>query len=148
MKVILTCDLANLGKKGDLKSVADGYARNLLIPRGLAVEATPQRLQEWEDKRHHDELKAGRQQRSALELAGRLESRSLLFRMAAGEGGRLFGSVTAADLAGELAKAGFQIDKKKIVLDEPIKHTGVYRVEIKLGPGIRAALNITVEKGE
>ena len=147
MKVILTRDLANLGKKGDLKSVTDGYARNLLIPRGLAVEATAQRLQEWENKRRHEDKRAGRQQQSALELAGRLEGCSLLFKMAAGEGGRLFGSVTAADLAGELAKAGFQVEKKKIILDEPIKHIGVCRVEVKLGPGVKATLNITVEKG-
>lgn len=146
MKIILIEDVAGLGKKGEVKEVAPGYGRNLLIPKGLAEEATPGRLRE----RQHRELvlqqKSSRLEKESRVQAGILEQQVLRFRLAAGEGGRLFGSVTAADIAGELQRVGFDVDKKKIILEEPIKATGRYEISVKLHSGVKAAVVVEVEE--
>lgn len=146
MKVILKQDLPNLGKRGDVKEVADGYARNMLFPRGLAEEATPERLREWEGRKNLIKKKAAQQEAQAQELAGRLEGKVFSFRRPSGDGGRLFGSVTAADLAAALGREGFSLDKKKILLTEPIKTLGNHPVAVRLGPSIKATIVINVEK--
>ena len=126
MKILIE-DVAGLGKKGEVKEVAPGYGRNLLIPKGLAEEATPGRLRE----RQHRELvlqqKSSRLEKESRVQAGILEQQVLRFRLAAGEGGRLFGSVTAADIAGELQRLGFDVDKKKSFSKSRSRPPGVTR---------------------
>lgn len=146
MQVILQQDVPNLGKKGELKDVAPGYARNHLLPRSLAVEATPQRIRDWEQRKDKLEAENRRQEEHARELAGKISDLKLIFKMPAGEGGRLFGSVTPADIAGKLKEAGFDVDKKKIEIEEPIKSLGSYKVATRLYPGVKTDLEVMVEK--
>ncbi len=148
MQVILEQDVPNLGKKGELKDVARGYARNHLLPRGLAVEATPQRLREWQQRQEKEEALNRELEEKAREQAVKLSQKELTFKMSAGEGGRLFGSVTAADIADQLAREGFEADKKKIELSEQIKSVGNYTVEVRLHPGIKAEILVRVEAEE
>ncbi len=148
MQVILEQDIPNLGKKGELKEVARGYARNHLLPRGLAVEATPHRLREWEQRQEKEEALNRELEEKAREQAEKLLSKELHFKMPAGEGGRLFGSVTATDVADRLSAEGFEIDKKKIELSDQIKSVGSYTAEIRLHSGIRADILIKVEAEE
>ncbi|NMD42449.1 MAG: 50S ribosomal protein L9 [Firmicutes bacterium] len=145
MKIILKEDIPGLGEKGEVKDVAPGYGRNLLIPRGLAVEATPGRLRELQQQEQVLERKRERLKEESLVLAERLEQMEIRFRMAAGEGGRLFGSVTAADIAAELHKLGFSVEKKKVILEEPIKAAGRYEITVKLHSGVKAAVAVEVE---
>ncbi len=144
MKVILQKDVPSLGKKGELKEVAPGYARNHLLPRHLAVEATPQRLKEWEQKKEVLQAEAQRQEEEARSKAARLAGLELVFKMPAGEGGRLFGSVTPADLAAKLSEAGFNLDKKKLEINEPIKHLGDFTAAARLYPGVKADIKVRV----
>ena len=147
MKVILKEDIPGLGEKGEIKEVAPGYGRNLLIPKGLAEEATPGRLKELQ---HQEQVLKRKKQRLLEESqvqAERLAQQELRFRLAAGEGGRLFGSVTAADIAGELQRLGFNVDKKKVILEEPIKATGRYEITVKLYSGVQAEVVVEVEEG-
>lgn len=146
MKVILKEDIPKLGNKGDLKDVAPGYARNHLIPRSLAVEATPQRLREWQQRQEKEKRLNIQQEEEARALAVNISQTELVFNMPAGDGGRLFGSVTAADIALKLSESGFSVDKKKIDLPEPIKSVGTYKAHIRLHPGIKADLTLKVDK--
>jgi large subunit ribosomal protein L9 len=146
VKVILKQDLPKLGKKGEVKEVAEGYARNMLFPRGLAEEATAQRLKELERYSERQQSKNKRLESESLARAEQLNQLAVTFKLAAGEGGRLFGSVTAADIAEELNKLGYAVDKKKISLAEPIKAVGSHPVLIKLHQGIKAEIIVQVEK--
>jgi large subunit ribosomal protein L9 len=146
MKVILKEDIPKLGNKGDLKDVAPGYARNHLIPRSLAVEATPQRLREWQQRQEKEKRINQQQEGEARALAEKIAQAELVFNMPAGDGGRLFGSVTAADIALKLSEAGFSVDKKKLDLPEPIKSVGTYKVFVRLYPGVKADLTLRVDK--
>ncbi len=146
MKVILLEDVTGLGKKGEVKDVAPGYGRNLLIPKGLAEEATEGRLREQQHRELVLQKKSSRLEKESRERAEILEQQVITFRLAAGEGGRLFGSVTAADIAGELQRLGFDVDRKKIVLEEPIKATGRYGVTVKLYTGVKAVVTVVVEE--
>lgn len=145
MKVILQQDVKGHGKKGQLIDVSDGFARNFLLPRGLAVKASAANINvlktQQAAKAHH--LETERQKAEAL--SEKLSSISLRISVKAGEGGRLFGSVTAKEIAQELkARHGIDIDKRKIVLDAPIKAYGSYEVPIRLYPEITAKLSLTV----
>ena len=146
MKVILIKDVPGLGKQGDIKEVAAGYARNLLLPRRLAEEATPKRLREREREMALQQQRSRRQEEQSRELAGSLEQRIFTIKAPAGEGGRLFGSVTSADIAEVLQQAGVEIEKKKIELKEPIKTLGEHRVVVRLAGGVKAEITIAVEK--
>ena len=143
-KVILLETVEKLGKPGDQVTVAGGYARNFLIPQGLAVEATPGNL------RALNQIKAGAAKRQdqvlreAQEKAERLTSLALTFPRAAGEQDRLFGSVTALDIAEALAKEGVPADRKRILLAEPIKALGEFRVPVRLHAEVSAEVRITV----
>jgi large subunit ribosomal protein L9 len=148
MKVILKQNVPNLGDIGDLKDVAPGYARNHLLPRGLAVEATASKLKEWQQQREKIETENRLQEKIAQSLASKLASQSLIFKMQAGEGGRLFGSVTPADICEQLQAKGFEVDKKKIELNEPIKSIGRFKALVRLHPGVKADFDIIVEKEE
>ncbi len=146
MKIILREDVPGLGKKGEVQDVAPGYGRNLLIPRGLAEEATPGRLREREHRELALQKRSSRLEKESRAQAEILEQQVVIFRMAAGEGGRLFGSVTAGDIAAELQRQGFVVDKKKIILDDPIKTTGRHEVAVKLHSGVKATVIIEVEE--
>ena len=146
MQVILQQDVPKLGKKGELKDVASGYARNHLLPRGLAIEATPAKMREWEQRREKEILINQQQHEHALLQAKNLSQQELVFRTSSGEGGRLFGSVTPADIAQKLAEAGYAVDKKRIELPEPIKSLGSHKASVRLHPGVKADLTIKVEK--
>src|SRR4051794_17245297 len=144
MEVILKEDVANLGHRGDVVKVADGYGRNFLLPRKLALQAT------LANKAVIEQMKAAAARRSASEkalaeeLVTKLEPVALVFTRKSGENGQLFGSVTSADIAGELAAKGFDIDRRKIQLNEPLKALGNFDVPIRLHREVTAKLKVRV----
>lgn len=147
MKVLLLENVKGLGKAGEVKEVADGYARNYLIPRGMAVPATPENLSKAEYQKRVQEEKMKRLAEDMQALAEALSAMTLTFKVKAGEKDKLFGSVTAADIAMALEKElGRPFDKHKIELEEPIKQLGFYSVPIRLMPGIVARVRVVVEK--
>ncbi|MBQ3895301.1 MAG: 50S ribosomal protein L9 [Clostridia bacterium] len=146
MKLILTTDVKNLGKKDEMVQVSDGYGRNYLIPRGLAVEATAANINQMKDKQNAAATKQKREQAAAESYKEQLEGKVIVVKARAGENGKLFGAVASKDIAEAVEKQlGFKLDKKKIVLDEPVKNTGKKQVPVKLYPGITATLDVSVE---
>jgi large subunit ribosomal protein L9 len=145
VQVILRDDVANLGKIGDVVRVKPGYARNFLIPRGLAVDANPKNLRVLEHQKRLIAAKAEREHKSAEAVARRVEGIKLTVRARAGEEGRLFGSVTNMDIERLLAEKGVQVDRRRIALDEPIKQVGTYTITVQVGRAARAAVELTVE---
>ncbi len=145
MKVILLQDVQGLGVRGVVKEVKEGYARNYLYPRGLAVEATVGNLHAHQRHQQATEQRVQREQDETRKLAAALEQTVIELRVKGGEDGRLFGSVTASDIAQALAGRGFAITKKQIELDEPIKTAGFYAVPVRVGQGVvaRVELNVT-----
>lgn len=146
MKVILKEDIRELGNVGDVIQVADGYARNYLIPKGLAKPATEQNIQQLE---HETKMREGlmqKQKKEAELFAKKLEEVSCTVIKKAGEEEKLFGSVTSQDIYESLKNEGIEIDKKKIILEEPIKALGVYKVPIKVHPEVTAELKVWVVK--
>ncbi|HAV20813.1 MAG: 50S ribosomal protein L9 [Bacillota bacterium] len=146
MEVILLKDVKGLGNEGDVVKVSDGYARNYLIPKGFALQATKANLRMLKDKRETMESKAQRELAAAEKTAKQLENSVVTVRSKAGEGGRLFGSVTAKDIAGAIEKAlGIAVDRRRIELEEPIKTLGSYSVLIRLHPEVSATVRVEVE---
>lgn len=146
MKVILKEDIKNLGKMGDIVSVADGYARNYLIPKGLVVEANEKNIKSLEHEKRIIDEKAKKFRKTVQDLASKISSLTISIKSKAGEEGKLFGSITSMDIAEALQKEGIEIDKKKIILEEPIKRLGSYTVNVKLHADVSAPLNIQVVK--
>ena len=144
MKVILLEDVRGTGKAGDVANVSDGYARNMLIPRGLAVEATAQNIKQLEKKKEAMAKKFAEDKAAALELKKKLEEVTVEVRTKAGKDGKVFGSVTSKDIADALNQMGFDIDKKKIQLDSPIKATGMTDVNVKLFTEISGRVKVNV----
>ena len=144
MKVILLQDVRGTGKAGDLANVSDGYARNMLIPRGLAVEATPQNIKQLEKKKEAQKKQFEEDKAAALELKKKLGEVTVEVRTKAGKDGKVFGSVTSKDIADALKEMGFDIDKKKIQLDSPIKATGTTDVNVKLFTEIAGKVKVNV----
>lgn len=145
MKVVLLQDVKDLGKKGELVNASDGYARNFLFPRKLAVEATSGRLKEIEDKKSSEKNKKEMELKAAKELADRLSKIEISFKSKAGENGKLFGSITGKDVADAIkAQQKIVVDKKKVVLHDAIKTLGTYQVEIKVYPEVSAKVNVKV----
>ena len=148
MQVILKEDLKGCGKKEDLVNVSDGYARNFLIPRGIAVEASKSNVNIMKSRKEAQRTRVDREHTSAESNAGKLEHINLVIKGKSGGGeanSRLFGSITGKDISDELkAQYGIDIDKKRIVLDEPIKTLGEKIVDVKLFAGVGAKLKITV----
>ncbi|WP_206811260.1 50S ribosomal protein L9 [Paradesulfitobacterium ferrireducens] len=145
MKVILKEDVKAIGKKGQVYEVADGYARNFLFPRGLAVEATAGSLQDLAHKKAVEEKRKEKEKQNAAELAGRLNSLVVEVATKTGEGGRLFGSVTSKEIAEALKKNfGIELDKRKLELKEPIKALGEYTLVAKLHPEVSARVQVKV----
>ncbi|HZP02442.1 MAG TPA: 50S ribosomal protein L9 [Terriglobia bacterium] len=145
MDVILLDNVDRLGTRGQVVKVADGYGRNYLLPKKLAVAATPQNRRWVEQQRVRFLKLEAKEKADAEDLAKLLELVSLSFKRKAGEKGALFGSVTALDVAEGLAAQGYRIDRRKIQLDQPIKSMGEFNVAIKLHPQVTASLKITVE---
>lgn len=146
MKVILLRDVAKLGKAGDCIQVSDGYARNYMIPRKLAVEATSSSLRSMEQKKALGVGQRSRAEREAQALAEKLNGLSLAVSRQAGKGDRLFGSVTSKDLSEALAELGIDMDRKKILLDEPIKTVGIFEVPIRLHQAVMVHIRVEVTK--
>jgi len=145
MRIVLRSDVEHVGLKGDLVDVADGYARNYLVPRGLAIKATPGIITQAEAMRRNRAAKLARDRQGAEELAQRLSTLTLEVRVRAGEGGRLFGSVTTSDLAdAALSQLGIELDRRRIELDEPIKSVGPVEVAVKLHTDVSATLRVDV----
>jgi len=148
VKVLLLEDVENLGHAGSVVSVADGYARNFLIPRKLARSVTEGSLKEIETLRQAAERKRQRQLNDAQELARRLDGLTLTFRARAGEKGKLYGSITTADLAAALQeRVGHEIDRRKIIT-QPLRQLGQHEVEIHLMANVVARVNVVIEPEE
>ncbi|MDO4616463.1 MAG: 50S ribosomal protein L9 [Lachnospiraceae bacterium] len=147
MKVILLEDVKSLGKKGTIVNVSDGYARNMLLPKKLGVEATPKNLNDLKLQKKHEEKVAQEILDAAKELAVKVEQGEVLVSIKTGEGGRVFGSVSAKEIA-EAAKEqlSLDLDKKKIQLDGPIRELGVREVPVKLHPQVTAKLKVKVKE--
>lgn len=148
MKVIMRQSVKGVGNAGEIKNVSDGYARNFLLPRGLAVEADVAAVRSLEEQRKSSEKKEARELADAKTLQVEIEGFTLNYAVNAGEGGRLFGSVTSKDLADQLARAGIKVDRRKIVLDEPIRQLGEYCVDIRLHSQVVAKLKVVVSAGK
>jgi large subunit ribosomal protein L9 len=144
MKVILKEDVKKLGNMGQIVTVADGFARNYLVPRGLAVEASSKNMKSLEHAHKVIQEKAKKVKESLQDFADRLSKVTLVMKAKAGEEGKLFGSVTSMDIAEQLKSEGIEIDKKKISLEEPIKRLGTYSVGIHLHSDIDAKINLQV----
>jgi large subunit ribosomal protein L9 len=146
MDVILRQDVDKLGSAGEMVTVKDGYARNYLLPKGFAFEATEGNRRRIEAERNQRVKKADAEAGSARDRAAALEKVSLTFTMRAGEGDKLFGSVTSADIADRLKEEGFALDKKAIELDEPIRALGVYKVPVRLHHEVKPEVRVWVVK--
>lgn len=145
MKIILLKDVKGLGKEGDLVNSKDGYARNFLFPKNLAIEATPANLNKWEEKKDIQEAKKKEEQEQALLLKDRIEKIKVDISAKGGTGGKLFGSITSLDISNGLkSQHKIDIDKRKIELKDNIKTIGVTEVEVKLYPEIVAKLKVSV----
>ncbi|MCC5814674.1 MAG: 50S ribosomal protein L9 [Leptospira sp.] len=145
MKVILQKDVTNLGDAGDVKEVADGYARNFLIPKKFAVRASAGSTKMALHQKRLAELKKEKRAKSMKELASSINGQSVTVKVKVGENEKIFGSVTAQDIAQALANKGFEIDKRRIDLDQPIKSLGEFKIRLKLADGIQAEITLTIE---
>jgi large subunit ribosomal protein L9 len=146
MEVILRQAVENLGKPGDVVKVSNGYARNFLLPRGVAFEATPGNLKRIAQEKERLEAAENERRTAAQGLAEKLEQVSLTFSARVGEEGKLFGSVTAADIAHQLEAQGFQIEKRQIDLHEPLRTLGVFRVPVRLHAEVKPEVKVWVIK--
>lgn len=146
MKVILLEDVKGLGSKGEQKEVRDGYGRNYLIPRGLAIPADEASIRRLEELKRGMEEKKERQRRRLEKIKERLEERPITIRKKVGKEGKLFGAVTEKEIASEIKKnLGIEVDKKDILLDEPLRKVGIYRVNIHLSADLSAELTVEIE---
>ncbi len=146
MKVILKQDVKKLGQKGDVKEVSDGYARNFLLPRGLAIEATDGKVKQLQERQERREKKREKEEQKALKTKAKIDGKTIEVKARAGEDGRLFGTVTAMEIA-DILQEDFRvsIDKKRIEIQEPIRTLGEYSVRIKVFPSIQATLKVLVK---
>ena len=144
MEVILLQDDKRLGKKGDVIKVANGYARNYLFPKRLALPNTPNNLNVFKEKERINAIRENRSKRQATHIAEKLLSISCTAAVQAGEDDKLFGSVTSADIAKLLHEQGIDIDKRKIMMDEPLKALGIYNIPVKLHPEVEGKIKVWV----
>jgi len=145
MKIVLRDDVENLGHKGDVVDVADGYARNYLVPRGLAMKATKGVVAQAEAMRRNRSAKEARDVEAAQTQAAQLEGARIEIAARAGEGGKLFGSVTASDVADAIqAQRGIEVDRRRVGLDEPVKELSELDVTVKLHTDVEATLTVVV----
>ncbi len=145
MKVILTGDVEKIGKSGELKDVAEGFARNYLIPRKLAVPAAGGAYRAWQHDIASREEKRRREREEAEVAANRINSTTLTMGVKVGEGGKLYGSITAKEISDALGRRGIVVDRHKIELDEPLKALGTYKVAVKVYAGMTPEVTVVVE---
>lgn len=146
MKVVLTQDVPNLGKTGDIKDVADGYGRNYLLPKGFATLATKGLIKQAQERAEAQKKRDAKNRSEAEQLAQRLNGQTIRFTVRVGELDRLYGSITSGDIAEKLQQqTGVDVDRRKIELGDPIKRAGVYSVPLRLAAGVEARLNVVVE---
>jgi large subunit ribosomal protein L9 len=148
MKVILKEDVASLGKRGDTVKVSDGYARNYLIPKGLAMEATGKNINVLEHTKKVIAQQSEKERKKAESLVQQFSGVTVTIPCKVGEMDKLFGSVTGKDIEKALMEKGFEVDKRQIVIEDPIKSLGEHRVKVKLYPGIFADIAVTVTRVE
>lgn len=147
MQVILLEDVKTLGKKGDLVKVNDGYARNMIIPKKLGMEATPRNLNDWKLQQANAARIAAEQLAEAKALGAEIETKQVVVSIKVGEGGRTFGSVSTKEIQVEVkAQLGYELDKKKMQLADPIKSVGTYLVPVKIHPQVTAQLKVIVKE--
>ena len=146
MKVILLQDVKGKGKKGQMIEVSDGYARNFMLPKKMAIEATPDAINTMKMNDKATQERIAREKAAALEISKKLRAMTLVVTAKGGGAGRLFGAVTNAEIATALEKQGIKLDKRKIVLNENIKSIGTYTVTCKLGYEINAPLTVKIEE--
>lgn len=147
MKVILLKDVKGTGKKGELKEVSDGYAKNFLLPKKMAVVADNTNVKELNEKNKSKEIKAQKDYEEAVELGKKMEDMTITIYSKAGDGGRLFGSITSKDIAEQLKKQhGVEVDKRKVTLDEPIRVLGSRFVEIKIHQKVMTKIKVDVRE--
>lgn len=147
MKVILLKEIKGLGKEGDLVNAKDGYARNFLFPKGDAIEATPGNLKRWKENKEKEAEKKDNEHKEALKLKEKMESISVIIIGKAGEGGRLFGSITSKDIADALkSQHKIDIDRRKIELKDNIKSLGITSVDVRVYAEITAKLDVNVKE--
>ena len=145
MRVILLKDVKGQGKKGDVVEVSDSYARNYLIKGGYAEQATAVKINDIAQKKAAADFHKSEELKAAHSLAAELKDKKFTLKVKAGAGGRLFGSVTGADISAALAAEGYNVDKKKIVLSSPLREAGEYTVELRLFEGVTAKIGVKVE---
>jgi large subunit ribosomal protein L9 len=149
MKIVLLEDIAGTGRAGEIKEVSKGYAKNFLLPRGLALIATPAVTKQVESRLDRKKLEESVDREKLVELAQQIEGKEIHFKARMGGGERLFGSITAADVAEELSRAiGSVIDKKKIDIEKPFRQTGSYEVAVKLASDIKPKITVVIEEEE
>ena len=146
MKIILREDFKSLGNAGKVVEVKKGYARNFLIPKGIAYEATPAFLKIFEEEKRQQQFKQRKEVKSAQEMVKKLEGVSVTIPVSVGEGDKMYGSVTSQNIAEHLEKQNIEIYKRKIELEEPIKELGIYQVPIKLHREVTASIKVWVVK--
>ena len=146
MKLILKTDVSQLGKSGEVIEVKPGYGRNYLIPRNLAVEATRKNVSQLEHEKRLIVLQQNRRLADSEKLVHQLESYSCTIPCKVGEEERLFGSVTSRDIAETLRRDGYAVDKRDVLLEEPLKNLGVYTVPVRVGPKVEAKLKVWLVK--
>lgn len=147
MEVILTADVKGHGKKGDIVKVSDGYARNFILPKKLGLEATPKNRNDLKLQKAAEERRAKEQLEEAQALAAVIAGKSITLRVKTGDGGRVFGSVSTKEIAQALRdQLSMEIDKKKLVLAEPLKNLGTFTVPIRLHPKVTAELKVKVDE--
>ena len=147
MQVILLEDVKSLGKKGDIVKVSDGYARNMILPKKLGVEATQKNLNELKNQQKRDSIVAKQQLDEAKAYGEKIEKETVRLTMKAGEGGRGFGSVSSKEIVTAAKQQfGFDLDKKKLQMPEPIKAFGTYEIPVKLHPQVTATLKVSVKE--
>lgn len=146
MKVILQQDMPNLGKIGSIVKVRDGYGRNFLIPRGIAVLADEKNTRVLNHQKLLAQSLAAKQKKAAMELADKIAANAVSFSLKAGEDDRLFGSVTAKDIVDALAQKGIVVERKKLALENPIRELGVFQVAVDLGSSVQGTVQVFVSK--
>ena len=144
MKVILKADVKGSGKKGDILEVSDGYAKNFLLKKGLAEIATAGGINETEQKRTAEAYHRAENVKALKELAEKMNGAEVTVPIRAGENGKVFGSVTTAQISAALAEAGYEVDKKRITVKEPIKNVGVYEVDVRFMEGVITKIKVNV----
>lgn len=146
MKIILTSDVQDIGKAGDLRNVSDGFYRNFLFPKGLAVVADERRQREFDHQKRLIGKKVELLKKQAMSMREKIEKASVTIAKQFGEGDKIFGSVTTRDIAAALALDGIELDHRDILLEKPLKELGSFNIEVKLSGDIRAALRVWVVK--